>query len=137
MDKYDPETQRTSEGKTFLRYLIATEGGELFMLAFLLDYLGMPDHEQKALVLEFLASELSAASSITYLDNNFCFYASQKSDSYILKITSDLQPDMKKPFCKVIQTFKSLAPVVDLSLATPNSKQGSQSELLITSGINH
>jgi len=90
VDQYDPTTRKTKEGKTFLRYLIATEGGELFMLAFLLEYLGMAQQEQRFIVLEFLASELSSASSLTYLDNNYIFYGSSKSDSYVLQATTEL-----------------------------------------------
>ena len=83
-------TGKTKEGATFMRYLLGTEAGELFMLAFELEFLGRPDQEQSFMVLEFLASELSSASSITYLDNSYVFYASQNSDSYILQVTSEL-----------------------------------------------
>ena len=34
IDEYDPETGLTKDGKDFLRYLIGTEGGEVYMLAF-------------------------------------------------------------------------------------------------------
>jgi hypothetical protein len=102
-----------------MRYLLATEAGELFMLAFHLDLLTVPEQESKAIVLEFLASELSSASSLTYLGNNYVYYASANSDSHVLEITTELQSDMKRPFCKIIKTFKSLAPICDLSLATP------------------
>ena len=44
-----------------MRYLLTTEAGELFMLAFQLDLLGKTDFDQRFLVLEFLASELSTA----------------------------------------------------------------------------
>ena len=85
-----------------MRYLLTTEAGELFMLAFQLDLLGITDFDQRFLVLEFLASELSTACSITYLDNSYLFYASKNSDSYILQVTSDLQQDLKRPFCRII-----------------------------------
>jgi len=103
-----------------MRYLLATEAGELFMLAFQLDLLGKADLDQRFLILEFLASELSMAASITYLDNNYVFYGSKNSDSYILEIKSDLQPDLKRPFCRIVQTFESLSPIVDMALATPD-----------------
>jgi hypothetical protein len=54
------------------------------MLAFQLDLLGKADLDQRFLVLEFLASELSTAASITYLDNSYVFYGSKNSDSYII-----------------------------------------------------
>ena len=34
VDEYDYETKRTKQGSKFMRYLFATESGELFMLAF-------------------------------------------------------------------------------------------------------
>jgi len=37
----------------------------------------------------------------------------------------------------MVQVFESLAPIIDISLATPFQSQGSQSELLLTSGLNH
>ena len=43
VDKYNPIAKRTAEGNTFMRYLLATEAGELFMLAFHLDLLDVPD----------------------------------------------------------------------------------------------
>ena len=69
---------------------MATEAGELFMVAFHLDLLGIEGQENKALVLEFLASELSSASSLTYLANNYLYYASANSDTHILQVTTDL-----------------------------------------------
>lgn len=137
VDQYDTVTGKTKEGHTFLRYLLATEAGELFMLAFQLDLLNIPEQENRAIVLEFLGSELSSASSLTYLDNNYVFYASANSDSHILEITEELQQDLKRPFCRKIQTFESFAPIFDISLATPGQKQGSQSQLLVSSGLNH
>ncbi len=68
-----------------MRYLFSTEGGELFMLAFHLD-----QDPSQSMVVEYLAGDLSSASSLTYLDNSFVFYASQHSDSYILKVTPEL-----------------------------------------------
>ena len=85
-----------------MRYLMATEAGELFMLAFYLDLLGIEGQEQKALVLEFLASELSSASSLTYLANNFIYYASANSDTHILEVMDSLQvEDERRPYIKI------------------------------------
>lgn len=39
IDKYDPETKLTQSGSSIMRYLFATENGELYMLAFYLDSL--------------------------------------------------------------------------------------------------
>ena len=46
VDEYDLKTRTTKEGSSFMRYLFATETGELFMLAFHLDALNhLLDHE--------------------------------------------------------------------------------------------
>jgi len=37
IDSYDPFTKRTKEGKTLMRYLFATESGEMYMLGFYLE----------------------------------------------------------------------------------------------------
>lgn len=34
IDEYDPQTKRTKDGTLFMRYLIANEQGELYMMAF-------------------------------------------------------------------------------------------------------
>jgi hypothetical protein len=39
IDQYDPLTKLTKEGNKMLRYLFATEKGELFLLAFHLESL--------------------------------------------------------------------------------------------------
>ena len=38
-DEFDKETMLTKQGKDFLRYIAATEGGELYMIAFHLQVL--------------------------------------------------------------------------------------------------
>lgn len=63
------------------------------MLAFHLD-----QEPNQFMVVEYLSGDLSSASSLTYLDNNFVFYGSQHSDSYIIKVTPELQQDVKRPF---------------------------------------
>lgn len=45
VDHFDHTTGKTKDGQTFMRYLLATEAGELFMLAFELELLGRPDQE--------------------------------------------------------------------------------------------
>jgi hypothetical protein len=39
VDDYDPVTGQTTDGKDFLRYLIGTEAGEVYMIAFHLQVL--------------------------------------------------------------------------------------------------
>lgn len=37
IDSYDPITKKTKQGQTLMRYLVASESGEIYMLAFNLD----------------------------------------------------------------------------------------------------
>ena len=87
-----------------MRYLFATETGELFMLAFQLDALnnvldhdlhsdGMIDSQivDQLMSIEFLASKLTFCSSLVYLNNSFVFYSSREGDSFILKIWAERQ----------------------------------------------
>jgi hypothetical protein len=39
LDEYDPSTKKTKSGQNLMRYLFATEAGEIYMLAFCLDNL--------------------------------------------------------------------------------------------------
>jgi hypothetical protein len=99
IDEYSSKTRRTKQGSSFMRYLFATETGELFMLAFQLELLETVldydptkkgildgDIESGFLNVEFLASKLSFCSSLVYLDNSYVFYGSREGDSFILKI---------------------------------------------------
>ena len=85
-----------------MRYIFATETGELFMLAFHLDALNrVLDHEfgssgaidsqlvDQLISIEFLASKLTFCSSLVYLNNSFVFYSSREGDSFILKIWAE------------------------------------------------
>ena len=85
-----------------MRYLFATETGELFMLAFHIDSLSVVlDHDiqsgkpldsvlvDQLMTIEFLASKLTLSSSLVYLDNSFVFYGSREGDSFILKIWAE------------------------------------------------
>ena len=41
IDKYNSETKLTTEGNNIMRYIFATDNGELYMLAFCLDYISL------------------------------------------------------------------------------------------------
>ena len=100
----------TTKGKDFLRFLAATEGGELYMIAFHLQVLKevtqngklslsevMKDpvagnHEalSKLMCIEFLGARLSHCSSLqTIGPQGLIYFASKSGDSFILKITSE------------------------------------------------
>ncbi len=67
-----------------MRYLFASESGELYMLAFCLDFLHLiqglanPNFQEgnQFMIVEFLGHKLSPCSTMQYLDNGFVFYGS-------------------------------------------------------------
>ena len=118
VDEYDTKTNKTRQGRAFMRYLFATETGELFMLAFHMDALnqilefdlhngGMIDPQavDQLMTIEFLASKLTFCSSLVYLDNSFVFYSSREGDSFILKIWAERQEKPDQPYITIEQRF--------------------------------
>lgn len=130
VDDFDVEKGKTESDSPFVRYLFATEAGELFMLAMQVDLLnavlaGQSLHSSETLInIEFLASKLTFCSSLVYLDDSLVFYSSKEGDSYILKVCADHQENPDQPFISIEQRFTSLAPVMDLQLARPENTQG-------------
>lgn len=72
IDIYNPTTKLTEEGNNLMRYLIATDHGELYMVGFYLEYLhlingvaAVNQAEANAfVVIEFLGSKLSSCSTL-------------------------------------------------------------------------
>ena len=117
-----------------MRYLFATETGELFMLAFHIDALNQileydlhsgimldPQVVDQLISIEFLASKLTFCSSLVYLDNSFVFYSSREGDSFILKIWAERQEKQDQPYITIEQRFQSMAPILDIQLARPEN----------------
>ena len=81
----------------FVRFLFATEAGELFMLAIHTELLrevltgSTLDKGESLINIEFLASKLTFCSSLVYLDDSLVFYSSKEGDSYVLKICAEHQ----------------------------------------------
>lgn len=67
IDEYDPQTNKTKDGMTLLRYVFGTECGELYMLAFDLTSLFKIQSNHNAspfdcnnfIIVEYLGSKLS------------------------------------------------------------------------------
>ena len=97
VDQYDS----FSADVRILRFLFATESGELYMLAFNIDALNLilsakdrnvdPKIVDRLMTIEFLASKLTFCSSLEYLDNSYIFYSSKEGDSFVLKICPEHQ----------------------------------------------
>lgn len=85
IDQYDPLTKKTKSGLMLMRYLFATECGDLYLLGFNLEYLNLITnvgnvnaHEATSfMMIEFLAQKLPSCTSLNYLDNSFVFYGSK------------------------------------------------------------
>lgn len=126
-----------------MRFLYATEAGELFMLAMHVETLNQVlngsglDSSDALINVEFLASKLTFCSSLVYLDDSLIFYSSKEGDSFVLRICAEHQGNQDQPYVAIEQRFTSLAPIMDLQLARPENTQGQQSELVIVGGWNH
>ena len=85
----------TKTGSPYVRFLFATEAGELFMLAMQVDVLNEVlsgsglDPSNSLINVEFLASKLTFCSSLVYLDDSLIFYSSKEGDSFILRICAE------------------------------------------------
>ena len=97
VDEFDIGRGVTKTGSPFVRFLFATEAGELFMLAMQVETLNEVlngsgiDQNSSFINIEFLASKLTFCSSLVYLDDSLIFYSSKEGDSFILKICAEHQ----------------------------------------------
>ena len=149
IDKYNSETKLTAEGNNILRYMFATEEGELYMLAFYLDSVhlvtgavsnSVNQQQQEAnqfIVIEFLGSHLSNCSSLVYLDNGYLYYGSKYGDSYLIQLQTQNQGNPDMPYIMIIQTYPNLGPVQDLVIKNPMILKGQQHEMLLLGGTGY
>ena len=92
IDKYNKDTKLTEDGNNILRYLLGSESGELYMLAFYLDNLHVVNNLNNVsvqdansfMIIEFLGSKLPTCSSLEYLDNGYVFYGSRSGESMLI-----------------------------------------------------
>ena len=117
VDPVDSKTfnQTATPAKGMLRFLIGTEQGEIYMIAFNLERIWqllvgektLADVQQEAvesetaqvMVVEFMGARLSSCSSLLYLGgvDNYLFYSSTAGDSYILSIQSESVDEKDMP----------------------------------------
>ena len=98
VDEFDCDKGTVPGKSPFVRFLFATEAGELFLLAMHTEMLnevlkgeGLLDPTDSLINIEFLASKLTFCSSLVYLDDSLVFYSSKEGDSFILKICAEHQ----------------------------------------------
>jgi DNA damage-binding protein 1 len=104
------------------RYIVGDEFGNIFLLAFKSD----------SIIFQFLG-EVNYISNITYIDNNFVFIGSTKSNSQLIRIVKQNTNIQNRPFIEIVEEYDNLAPIFDFTIF--NSNEESNTEILCISGI--
>lgn len=112
-----------------LRYLLGDLAGRMFMLFLELHEKLDGSLAVKDLKVELLG-EIPIPESMTYLDNGVVFIGSRVGDSALVRLTAARGDD--HAFVHVMETFTSLAPIVDMCVVDLE-KQG-QNQLITCSG---
>jgi len=107
------------------KYFVIDEYGNLFLLAFINPH----KEENNHFIFQFLG-EVNYSTCLTYLDNNYLFVGSYKSNSHLIKIESK-----DNSFIKIVENYESLAPISNLTLINNNVEDENNVELLTISGI--
>ena len=107
------------------KYFVIDEYGNLFLLAFINPFID----EKSQFIFQFLG-EINYSTCLTYLDNNYLFVGSYKSNSQLIKIESK-----DDSFIKIVENYESLAPISNLTLINNNVEDENNIELLTISGI--
>ncbi|CAG4984132.1 unnamed protein product [Colias eurytheme] len=112
-----------------LRYLLGDIAGRLFMLLLELYERVDDTHAVKDLKVELLG-EIPIPECMTYLDNGVVFIGSRLGDSALVRLSANR--DDSNQYVKVMETFTSLAPIVDMCVVDLE-RQG-QNQLITCSG---
>jgi hypothetical protein len=107
------------------KYFVIDEFGNLFLLAFINPF----DEEKNNFIFQFLG-EINYSTCLTYLENNYLFVGSYKSNSQLIKIENK-----NNSFINVVENYESLAPISNLTLINNNTEDENNVELLTISGI--
>ena len=108
------------------KYFVSDEYGNLFLLAFIDPFNLKQNNEQ--FILQFLG-EINYSACLTYLDNNYLFNGSNKSNSQLIKIENN-----SSSLIKVVKNYESLSPIKDLAIIN-NMEEENGIELLTISGV--
>jgi hypothetical protein len=105
------------------RYLLGDDEGNIILIGF--------GCGQK-MIFSFLG-EINYISTITYLDNYHAFVGSQKANSLLIKILTEVKKnDPKRPLIEVMEEYDNLAPILDFHLLNNND---ANTEFLCVSGF--
>ena len=109
------------------KYFVIDEYGNLFLLVLILPF---SEEKNKAnLIFQFLG-EINYSTCLAYLDNNYLFVGSNKSNSQLIKIEKN-----NNNLINVIENFDTLAPISNLTLVNKNIENENHVELITISGI--
>ncbi|XP_022126160.1 DNA damage-binding protein 1 [Pieris rapae] len=116
-------------GPAGLRYLLGDIAGRLFMLVLEVQDRGDNTQTVRDLKVELLG-EISIPECMTYLDNGVVFIGSRLGDSALVRLSAT--KDETNQYVKVMETFTSLSPIVDMCVVDLE-RQG-QNQLITCSG---
>ena len=108
------------------KYFVIDEYGYLFLLAFIINNINEEDNK---FVFQYLG-EISYSTCLTYLDNNYLFLGSYKSNSQLIKVETK-----NNSFITLVENYESLAPISSLTLINNNIEDENNIEILTISGI--
>ena len=108
------------------KYFITDEYGNLFLLAFIDPFNIAQSNSQ--FILQILG-EINYSTCLLYLDNNYIFNSSNKSNSQLIKIQSG-----GDSLINVVKNYESLSPIKDFSIIN-NIEDENGIEILTISGV--
>ena len=109
------------------KYFVIDEYGNLFLLVLLSPF---SEEKNKSNIIFQFMGEINYSTCLAYLDNNYAFVGSNKSNSQLIKIEKNINN-----FINVIENFDTLAPISNLTLVNKNIENENHVELITISGI--
>ena len=108
------------------KYFVTDEYGNLFLLAFI-DPFNIKKREEQ-FILQILG-EINYSTCLTYIDNNYLFNGSNKSNSQLIKIENK-----NNSLINIVKEYESLSPIKDFIIFN-NTKEENGIEILTISGL--
>ena len=108
------------------KYFVTDEYGNLFLLAFIDPFNLKQNNEQ--FILQYLG-EINYSTCLIYLDNNYLFNGSNKSNSQLIKIENN-----NNLLIKVVKNYESLSPIKDFAIINKIEEENGI-EILTISGV--
>ncbi len=108
------------------KYFVTDEYGNLFLLAFIEPF---NIKEQNSQFILQILGEINYSTCLVYLDNNYIFNGSNKSNSQLIKIENK-----NNSLINVVKNYESLSPIKDFAIIN-DMEEESGIEILTISGI--